>query len=105
MLLNLKRKLHGFKARTIRCRIATEPVIKKMCGALRDLVPFVQFKKHEKYHGGVLILVKLQASACKFTKINAPPWVFFTFFKLYKWYQIAQRATCMKLCALQTMTH
>ena len=32
-------------------------------------------------HGGVLILVKLQAKA----------WVFFTFLKLCKWYQIAQR--------------
>ena len=42
---------------------------------------------------GVLILVKLQASACNFTKINTPPWVFFTCFKLYKWYQIAQRTT------------
>ena len=39
--------------------------------------------------GGVLILVKLQASA----KINTPPWVLFTFLKLYKWYQIAQRTT------------
>ena len=36
-------------------------------GALRDLVPFVQFKKRE---------------ACNFTKISTPPWVFFTFFKL-----------------------
>ena len=44
-------------------------------------------------HGGVLILVKLQAKAWKFTKINTPPWVFFTFFKLYKCYQIAQRTT------------
>ena len=44
-------------------------------------------------HEGMLILVKLQASACNFTKINSPPWVFFTFFKLYKWYQIAQRTT------------
>ena len=25
-----------------------------------------------------------------FTKSNIPPWVFFSFFKLYKWYQIAQ---------------
>ena len=37
-------------------------------------------------HGGALILVKflvkLQAEACNFTKINASPWVFFTFFKL-----------------------
>ena len=35
-----------------------------ICEALRDLVPFEQFKKREK---------------------------FFTFFKLFKWYQIAQR--------------
>ena len=42
-------------------------------------------------HGGVLVLVKFQAEACNFTKINAPPWVFLTFFKLCKWYQIAQR--------------
>ena len=32
-------------------------------------------------------------SACNFTKSNTPPWVFFTFLKLYKWYQIAQRIT------------
>ena len=31
--------------------------------------------------------------ACNFTKSNTPPWMFFTFFKLYKWYQIAQRIT------------
>ena len=43
--------------------------------------------------GGMLILVKLQASASNFTKINTPPWVFFPFFKLYKWYQTAQRTT------------
>ena len=43
--------------------------------------------------GGVLILVKLQASTYNFTEINTPPWVFFTFFKLYKYYQIAQRIT------------
>ena len=56
-----------------------------MCCALCDLVPFVQFKKREKHPWGVLILVKLQAAACNFNKINTPPWVFFTFFKLYKW--------------------
>ena len=55
-------------------------------GALRDLVPFVQFKKRENTHGGVLIL-----EACNFAKINTLPWVFFMFFKLCKWYQIAQR--------------
>ena len=29
--------------------------------------------------GRVLLLVKLQAKACNFTKSNIPPWVFFTF--------------------------
>ena len=32
----------------------------------------------------------LSAEACNFTKSKTPPWVFFTFLKLYKWYQIAQ---------------
>ena len=41
-------------------------------------------------HGGMALLVKLQAY---FTKSNTPLWVFFTFLKLYKWYQIAQRIT------------
>ena len=31
--------------------------------------------------------------ACNFTKSNTPLWTFFTFFKLHKWYQIAQRIT------------
>ena len=31
------------------------------CGVMRDLVPFVQFKKRKKTHGGVFLLVKLQA--------------------------------------------
>ena len=48
------------------------------------------FKNLKNTHAGVLLLVKLQAS-----KSNTPPWVFFTFFKLYKWYQIAQRTTLM----------
>ena len=41
-------------------------------------------------YGGVLLSVKFQAKACDFTKSNTPPWVLFTFFKLCKWYQIAQ---------------
>ena len=57
--------------------IAFQPLL--ICGVLRDLVPFVQSKKREK--------------ACNVTKINTPPWVFFTFFKLYKYYQIVQRIT------------
>ena len=42
---------------------------------------------------GVLLSVKLKAKACNFTKINTPPWVFFMFLKLYKWYQITQSIT------------
>ena len=50
-------------------------------------------KNVKNTHGGVLTLVKLQAKACNFTKVNTPPWLFFTFFKLYEWYQIAQHTT------------
>ena len=51
-------------------------------------------KNVKNTHGGVLLLVKLQAEAeSNFIKSNTPPWVFFTFFKLYKWYRIAQRIT------------
>ena len=46
--------------------------------------------KNENTHGGVLLLVMLQAKAAE-----APPWVLFKFFKLYKWHQIAQRITCI----------
>ena len=39
-----------------------------ICDVWRNLVPFVQFKKREKHHGEVLLLVKFQVSACNFTK-------------------------------------
>ena len=32
------------------------------CDALRDLIPFVQFKKLKNNHGGVLLLLKLQVA-------------------------------------------
>ena len=67
--------------------------MKHICDTLRDLVAFVKLKNVKNTHEGVLLLVKLQAKACNFTKSNTPPWVFFTFFKLYKCYQIAQRTT------------
>ena len=37
-----------------------------ICGALRDLVPFVQFKKREKHPWRSVL-------ACNFTKGNTPP--------------------------------
>ena len=62
-----------------------------ICDVLRDLVPFLYHLKNVKnIHGRVLLLVKLQVSACNFTKRNAPPWVFSTFFEQCKWYHIAQ---------------
>ena len=54
-----------------------------ICDALRELVPYLKFKKRENTHERVLLLVKLQTS-------NTPPWVFFILIKLYKWYKIAQ---------------
>ena len=54
------------------------------CDALRDLVPFVQFKKREKRPWRSVNF----SEACNFAKINTPTLVFFAFFKLYKWYQI-----------------
>ena len=84
------------------CNVSKKKFLKAstICDALRDLVPFVQFKKNVKNtHGRVLILAKLQAS-----KINTPPWVLFTFFKLYKWYQIAQRTTYYQLSQSQNLS-
>ena len=49
--------------------------------ALHNLVPFIQFKKHENTHGEKL----------NFTRSSTFPWVFFTFCKLHKWCQIMQR--------------
>ena len=54
-----------------------------ICDTLRDLVPFVQIKKRDKHSW----------RSVTFTKSDTPPWVFSAFFKLYKWYQIAQRIT------------
>ena len=49
------------------------------------------FKNVKNTHGRVLLVVKLQASACNFTKSNTSSWVIlYIFLKLYKWYKIAQ---------------
>ena len=37
------------------------------------------------------------ASVCNFAKINTPLWVFFKFFKLYKWYQTKQDVSYTKI--------
>ena len=44
----------------------------------------------------ILISCLCRAFACNFTKSNTPPWMFFTFLKLYEWYQMAsQLFNCM----------
>ena len=60
--------------------------------ALRDLVPFIQFKIREKHPW----------SSDTFSKVagwSIPPWMFFIFFKLYKWYQncATYHILCIKL--------
>ena len=55
---------------------------KVLSDALCNWVPFVQFMKREKHPW---------RSVTFSTNSNTPPWVFFTFFKLHRWYQIAQR--------------
>ena len=42
--------------------------------------------------------------ACNFTKINTPPLVFISFFKLHKWYQIAQGVSYYDFISLSTRT-
>ena len=45
-------------------------------------------KNVKNTNGGMSLLVQFQAY---FTKSSTPPWVFFTFRKLYKLYKISQR--------------
>ena len=62
-------------------------LIVMLCGIWSYLY---NLKNVRNTHVEVLLLIKLQAETCNFTKINTPPWMFFTFFILCKCYQIAQ---------------
>ena len=60
-----------------------------MCCAIR--YHLCNLKNVKNTHGGVLLLVKLQAEAYNVTNAsNTAP----RFLKLYKLYQIGQRVTC-----------
>ena len=59
------------------------------------LLPFIKDYKVLPSLSFDILPTKNLMQACNFTKSNTHPWVFFTFFKLYKWYQIAQRITYM----------
>ena len=64
------------------------------------LLPFIKDYKVLPSLSFDILPTKNLMQACNFTKSNTHPWVFFTFFKLYKWYQIAQRITYenVKMC-------
>ena len=69
--------------------------------AFCNLVPFVQFKKCEKHPWRSVTF-----EACNFIKSNTPPWVFFTFSKLYKLHQIKQSVAyffCHSFSCIQQM--
>ena len=70
----------------------------RICDVLPDLVPFVQFKKHKKHSSKSVTFSKVATS-------NTPPWMFFTFFKLCKWYQIAQCITFQSSSFLMQGSH
>ena len=55
------------------------------CSCRQICYPVYNLKKRKQY--------QWRNITSNFTKNKTPPWVFFTFFKLYKWYQIAQRIT------------
>ena len=46
-------------------------------------VPLYNLKSVKNTRGKRSLLVKMQAKACTFIKNNTPPWVFFTFFKIF----------------------
>ena len=62
--------------------------MKNICDALRNFLPFAQFKKREQHPWRSVTFTKVAG-----LQRNTPPEAFFTFFKLYKWYQIAQNIT------------
>ena len=55
---------------------------------------FYYLKNVKNTCGGELLLVKLKAKSCNSIKSKTPPYVFFTYFKVYKWYQISQSVSC-----------
>ena len=69
----------------------------QICDALRDLIPFVQFKKREKHRWRSVTLTKIAGQKlATLLKAKLLHECFSCFFKLYKWYQIAQDITYIK---------
>ena len=65
-----------------------------ICDALRDSVPFVQFKKREKNPWRSVTFSKVAGwKPATLVKVTLLYGCLSRFFKLYKWYQIAQNIT------------
>ena len=77
----------GYRRKGTRNNYSSPRIWREIYDALRDLVLFVPFKKCRKHPWRS---VNSSNFNFNFTKSNNPPWVFFTFLKLYKWYQVAQ---------------
>ena len=65
---------------------------KYICDDLHCMIWYhlYNLKNAKKAHWGVLLL----------NKSDTPPWAFFTFFELCKWYQIAERITKVNVISL-----
>ena len=63
-------------------RVSLKLFRENICDVLRDVVPFVQFKKREKHPWKSVTFSKVVGLACNFTKNDTSSGVFFTFFKL-----------------------
>ena len=101
-LVNSKKKTTQFLGKNgCRQKCLDKSLAIDIWDALHDLVPFVQFKKCEKHPGKSVLLVKLQALACKLTKSNTRSWVFSTFLKLCKWHQITLRISHIDIISTQ----
>ena len=75
---------------TVRTQHALKTKSLFICDTLYDLVPFVQFKKHEKHSWRSNTFTKIAGFSLQLYKKYYSSMVVSTFFKLYKWYQIAQ---------------
>ena len=58
-----------------------------ICYAWNHLVPFKKRQKHSRMSD---TSSTVGAEAYSYTKSITPPWIFFTYFTLYKWYLIPQ---------------
>ena len=67
-------------------RYLSDGYIDVKCDALRDLVAFVQFKNVKDTHGGVLILIKLQAKTIFIEKESKTPYGCPTFIFYQKYF-------------------